>query len=99
LKDKECFAKLGQEALRQGNHQLVELAYQNTKEYEKLSFLYLLTGNQERLRQMARISESRGDVMSRFQNALYIGDVRTRIKILAQSGMGKQPPTQATLMR
>lgn len=44
LKDKECYKKLAEEALRQGNHQLVEISYQFNKEYEKLSFLYLITG-------------------------------------------------------
>lgn len=33
-----------QEALRQGNHQVVEAAYQKTKNFERLSFLYLITG-------------------------------------------------------
>src|SRR6478736_5884263 len=33
-------------------------------------------GNLDRLRKMLKIAEMRGDVMSRFQNALYLGDVR-----------------------
>ena len=37
------------EALRQGNHQIVEFAYQKTKNFERLSFLYLITGNTEKL--------------------------------------------------
>jgi Coatomer WD associated region len=32
------------EALRQGNHQIVEFSYQKTKNFERLSFLYLITG-------------------------------------------------------
>lgn len=31
LDDKDCWHKLGVEALRQGNHQIVEMAYQKTK--------------------------------------------------------------------
>lgn len=63
LEDKDCWHKLGVEALRQGNHQIVEMAYQKTKDFERLSFLYLLTGNTEKLTKMLRIAEMRGDVM------------------------------------
>jgi coatomer protein complex subunit alpha (xenin) len=49
------------EALRQGNHQIVEMAYQKTKDFERLSFLYLITGNVEKLNKVlpcnARVSE------------------------------------------
>ena len=82
--DKECWQKLGIEALRQGNHQIVEMAYQKTKDFERLSFLYLITGNTEKLTKMLRIAEMRGDVMGRFHNALYLGDVQERIKILRE---------------
>ena len=39
-------------ALLQGNHQIVEMAYQRTKNFDKLAFLYLITGNLEKLRKM-----------------------------------------------
>lgn len=45
------------EALRQGNHQIVEFSYQKTKSFERLSFLYLITGNLEKLRKMLKIAE------------------------------------------
>lgn len=67
------------EALRQGNHQIVEFSYQKTKSYDRLSFLYLITGNLEKLRKMLKIAEMRGDVMGRFHNALYLGDVREQV--------------------
>ena len=46
---KETWHKLGVEALRQGNHQIVEFACQKTKNFERLSFLYLITRNIEKL--------------------------------------------------
>ena len=49
LDEKETWHKLGVEALRQGNHHIVEFAYQKTKNFERLSFLYLITGNTEKL--------------------------------------------------
>ena len=44
LDDKDTWYSLGVEELRQGNHQLVESSYQKTKNFERLSFLYLITG-------------------------------------------------------
>ena len=35
--------------------QIVEMAYQRTKNFEKLSFLYLITGNMEKLKKMTKI--------------------------------------------
>jgi coatomer protein complex subunit alpha (xenin) len=78
--------RLGIEALRQGNHQVVEMAYQRTKNFERLSFLYLLTGNTEKLRKMLKIAEMRQDIMARFHNALFLGDVLERVKVLEDAG-------------
>ena len=64
----------------------MEFAYQKTKNFERLSFLYLITGNEEKLAKMLKIAEMRSDVMGQFHNALYIGDVRERCKILETSG-------------
>ena len=57
LDDKDCWEKLGEAALLQGNHQVVEMAYQRTKNFDKLSFLYLITGNLEKLKKMMKIGE------------------------------------------
>ena len=43
LDDKDTWGRLGTEALRQGNHHIVEFAYQKTKNFERLAFLYLIT--------------------------------------------------------
>ncbi|GAA6021068.1 hypothetical protein JCM11491_004403 [Sporobolomyces phaffii] len=81
------WSRLGQQALKQGNHKIVEIAYQRTKNFDRLSFLYLATGNPDKLGKMAKIAEMRGDPMSRFHNALYTGNVETRINVLAEVGM------------
>ncbi|CAB4026099.1 Coatomer subunit alpha, partial [Paramuricea clavata] len=88
LDDKACWEKLGAVALRQGNHQIVEMAYQRTKNFERLSFLYLITGNVEKLRKMMKISEIRKDVSGQYHNALYAGDVEERVKLLKSLGQG-----------
>ena len=58
------------------------MCYQRTKNFDKLSFLYLITGNLEKLRKMMKIAEIRKDSSGQFQTALYLGDVSERIKVL-----------------
>ena len=80
----KLWTRLGAEALAHGNHQTVEMAYQKLRQFDKLSFLYLSTGDGEKLARMAKIAEHRGDFQSRFQNALYLGDVETRIQMFQE---------------
>jgi coatomer protein complex subunit alpha (xenin) len=62
------------------------MSYQKTKEFERLSFLYLITGNTDKLRKMLKIAEMRGDVMARFHNALFLGDAEERMRVLEATG-------------
>ncbi|KAL4921809.1 coatomer WD associated region-domain-containing protein [Aspergillus aurantiobrunneus] len=80
----KLWSRLGTEALAHGNHQTVEMAYQKQRNFDKLSFLYLSTGDQEKLSRMAKIAEHRGDFTSRFQNAIYRGDVEDRIQMFKE---------------
>lgn len=86
LDNDESWHKLGVEALRQGNHQVVEAAYQKTKNFERLSFLYLITGNMDKLAKMLHIATLRNDMMGRFHNSLYLGNVSERVKVLQGAG-------------
>jgi hypothetical protein len=86
LDDKDTWYRLGVEALRQGNFNIVEFSYQKTKSWERLSFLYLITGQLDKLRKMLKIAEMRGDVTGRFHNALYLGDVREQVRVLEEAG-------------
>jgi coatomer protein complex subunit alpha (xenin) len=99
----DSWARLAQQALKQGNHkvsflncsdwfgaelhQIVEMAYQRTKNFDRLSFLYLITGNAEKLSKMAKIAEMRNDHMSRFHNAIYMGDAASRVAVLRDVGL------------
>ncbi|KAI9837852.1 MAG: hypothetical protein M1819_006786 [Sarea resinae] len=80
----KLWARLGTEALAHGNHQVVEMSYQKLRNFDKLSFLYLSTGDEEKLSRMAKIAEHRGDFTSRFQNAIYLGDVENRIQMFKE---------------
>ncbi|CAM1503670.1 Fc.00g012610.m01.CDS01 [Cosmosporella sp. VM-42] len=83
--DKPNFwTRLSAEALSHGNHQVVEMCYQKLKQFDKLSFLYLTTGDHSKLARMAKIAEHRGDFTSRFQNALYLGEVEDRIQMFKE---------------
>lgn len=49
--------------------------------------LYTLTGDLTKLEKMLLIAQNRNDIMSRFHNALYLGDVQERIRVLAEAGL------------
>ncbi|CAN0858592.1 Coatomer subunit alpha-2 [Linum grandiflorum] len=82
IDEKDHWYRLGVEALRQGNAGIVEYAYQRTQNFERLSFLYLITGNLDKLSKMLKIAEVKDDVMGQFHNALYLGDIQERVKML-----------------
>ncbi|KAJ3116460.1 hypothetical protein HDU96_009623 [Phlyctochytrium bullatum] len=55
----EYWNLLAVETLRQGNLQVVETAYKRVKNFDKLSFLYFITGNRDKLKKMLKIAEAR----------------------------------------
>ena len=83
------WTRLGTEALSHGNHQVVEMSYQKLKQFDKLSFLYLATGDHSKLARMAKIAEHRGDFTARFQNAVYLGEVEDRIQMFKEIDLCK----------
>lgn len=87
LKDKVTWEKLGREALSQGNVEVVERVYQQLELFEKLSFLYLYKGDQERLSKMSLIANARGNISALVQNTLYNNDVEARIDALVKGGL------------
>ena len=87
----KLWTRLGTEALAHGNHNIVEMTYQKLRNFDKLSFLYATTGDQEKLARMAKIAEHRGDFQSRFQNSLYLGDVDNRIQMFKELDLCTTP--------
>ena len=85
----KLWSRLSTEALAHGNHQIVEMTYQKLRQFDKLSFLYLATGDEAKLTRMAKIAEHRGDFTARFQNALYLGDVEDRITMFKEIDLCK----------
>lgn len=66
--------------------QVVEMSYQRKKDFDRLSFLYMLTGDSEKLRKMLKISNMRNDIMGRYHNSLLLGDAAERVAVLEASG-------------
>jgi len=62
------------------------MSYQRKKDFDRLSFLYMLTGDSEKLRKMLKISNMRNDIMGRYHNALLLGDAAERVAVLESSG-------------
>lgn len=58
------------------------MCYQQTKNYDRLSFLYLITGNLNKLKKTMKIAEIRRDFSGQYQGALFLGDIAERIRIL-----------------
>ncbi|CAB3408946.1 unnamed protein product [Caenorhabditis bovis] len=86
LDEPAVWEALGEAALLQGHHQIVEMSYQRTKNFEKLAFLYFVTGNNEKLVRMMKIAQARNDAHGHFNTALYVGDIEERIKVIRNSG-------------
>lgn len=87
LNNKVTWERLSEEALNQGNLDIVEFAYQQLHDFDKLSFLYLTKGDSDRLGRMAAIAESQGHVSSLIQNSLYNNDIKKRCQVYIQGGM------------
>ncbi|TGZ84268.1 Coatomer, alpha subunit [Ascodesmis nigricans] len=80
----KLWTRLSEEALKQGNHQVVEMCYQKLRSFDKLSFLYLVTGDTDKLNRMAKIAAHRGDFTAQLTNSIYLGNIEQRIELLKE---------------
>lgn len=83
----KTWKKLADEALLQGNVNVVERAYQKLELFDKLSFLYLCKGDNERLNKMTVIANARLDPSALLQNAILSDDVDARITAFSKGGL------------
>ncbi|EUD66335.1 coatomer protein complex, subunit alpha (xenin) [Plasmodium inui San Antonio 1] len=81
---KHMWNLLSVHALLLGNYDIAEYALLRMKAYDKLSFLYLFSGNVKKLQKMQNIAIIRGDLISIFLNSLYLGDIQQRINVFVQ---------------
>jgi hypothetical protein len=62
-----------------------------TNDFDRLTFLYTITGNTKNLKRMGALAAKRKDIHSRFHNALLVGDAAERVKILEETGQRAYP--------
>ncbi|CAI4305480.1 BGN_3a_G0007250.mRNA.1.CDS.1 [Saccharomyces cerevisiae] len=86
LNDSSTWERLIQEALAQGNASLAEMIYQTQHSFDKLSFLYLVTGDVNKLSKMQNIAQTREDFGSMLLNTFYNNSTKERSSILAEGG-------------
>ncbi|KAJ5075405.1 coatomer subunit alpha [Anaeramoeba ignava] len=79
---RECWHKLTKESLKLGDLEIAENSYKRINVSQELSFLYLVTGNINGIKEISKNAESKNDFMTQFNNTFYLGDVETRINLL-----------------
>ena len=90
LKDKNCFVKLATYALNCGNTQILEMALQKVLNFQRLNYLYLLTGNYHKMDKMILLGKEKlNDPLQVFNTTIPIGNIIERIKVLASIGQCK----------
>ncbi|CAK75912.1 unnamed protein product (macronuclear) [Paramecium tetraurelia] len=82
LKNPICYQQLSEEAMRQGNHNIVEVCKQKLRASDELSFLYTITGQNEKLNVLSTIAKEQNEYNTRFQTLLHLGNINQRIQFL-----------------
>ncbi|KAF8776231.1 hypothetical protein HU200_003734 [Digitaria exilis] len=80
IDDKDHWYRLGIEALRQGNVGIVEYAYQRTKNFERLAFLYLITGYLDKVGFMCKIAGQNNNLMGQFHMHYILEMLRSELR-------------------
>jgi hypothetical protein len=87
LGDKEIWGKLGEAALLLGNVEVAEMALQNSDNLARLSFLYVVTGQLDKLQTMTRVKGVVKDVGMQFVNGACCGSVVQQAEALRTRGL------------
>ena len=81
--------RLGQQSLLNGKLSLTEQCYQKGKAYTQLSFLYAVTGQDEKLEKIGKIFRVRGEWSSAMTVALLSQNRTSVLDILECAGMSR----------
>lgn len=90
INSKPVWSRLADAALRFGEISVVEHAYSMIDDKSKLSFLYAITGQFEKL---SKLNKKLGDegsgssILNQFQNALVLGNAEERVNVLTKVGL------------
>uniref|UniRef100_A0A3B0MR36 Coatomer alpha subunit, putative n=1 Tax=Theileria annulata TaxID=5874 RepID=A0A3B0MR36_THEAN len=86
INNKAIWSYLGDVSLELGNVTIAELAYQKSKQYQKLTLLYLVIGDFGKLRKMLNICKIHDDKSLLLVHALYLGDMEELSNVLGENG-------------
>ena len=87
MKRKNYLKELAEEAMKRGNIKIAETCYQKMLAFDKLIFLYILTGNLQKLERIMNMAKTKlKDQMLEYQSAMLIGNVANQVKLLIESG-------------
>merc|ERR1719317_1100396 len=78
--------KVGSHGLVERELSMVETSYHKCRAYTKLLFLYILTGQREKLTKLARILKVKGDFSGLYQIHLLTGNKVEAAQLLEDSG-------------
>ncbi|KAI9225050.1 coatomer WD associated region-domain-containing protein [Blastocladiella britannica] len=87
LNKPEAWTRLAKEATRHGNVALAEVAMQRVQNLSGLSMLYYTTGQRDKLAKMLAIAQHKGQPASAMHNAILLGSIEDRARVLAESGL------------
>jgi len=82
----EAWSRLGNLAMLNGDVARAEVSYQKCRDYTKLMFLYVVTGQRHKLVKLARILRVKGDFSGVYQAHLLTGDKEEAAGLLEFSG-------------
>eukprot|EP01054_Gregarina_sp_Poly1_P000161 Gregarina_sp_Poly_1__160@NODE_1036_length_5286_cov_103_904771_g714_i1_p1_GENE_NODE_1036_length_5286_cov_103_904771_g714_i1NODE_1036_length_5286_cov_103_904771_g714_i1_p1_ORF_typecomplete_len1331_score224_27Coatomer_WDAD/PF04053_14/1_2e02Coatomer_WDAD/PF04053_14/6_6e02Coatomer_WDAD/PF04053_14/2_3e87COPI_C/PF06957_11/5_8e61WD40/PF00400_32/5_7WD40/PF00400_32/1_7e07WD40/PF00400_32/9_3e10WD40/PF00400_32/1_9e09WD40/PF00400_32/6_6e08WD40/PF00400_32/1_1e09WD40/PF00400_32/1_1e04WD40/PF00400_32/93ANAPC4_W len=74
--------RLGETALKLGSVSVAERAFQKSRMYSRLIYLYTITGNFGKLNKLANVLKDLGDYSTSFQITLITGDIDMRAQLL-----------------
>lgn len=84
--NREVLSKVLQYALDCGNLEVAEKVYQRVDDFDRLSFLYLMTGNFENLRLMKVIANQRHDTSRVISNSLFVDGAEAKSLLFKEFG-------------
>ncbi|CAK73366.1 unnamed protein product (macronuclear) [Paramecium tetraurelia] len=89
LKNPKCYQMLLEEAMRQGNHNIYEVCQQKLRASQELAFLYIITGQLEKINIISNIAQEQNNLDLRFQTLLTMDSLKQRISFLKGCSLEK----------
>ena len=86
INDPVVWRTLSVYAIEVGEMKVAEVAFQRLNDIENLSFVYLLTGNNELLKQLEKSTIGHNDTLRLFHSSIYRKDTSLRSRLLYESG-------------